>query len=890
MATVTHTVQQNETLNSIAAKYNTTADNIAKLNGITNHSLICVGQILVISGKSSTDKPISYNLTQETDTTVGILAFGLQTGTDRTLFISWGWSKHHTDRFKVLWKYATGDGVDFVGSNEEIAYVEKATQQSTYSAPDNAYRIDVFIKPIAKTHKVNDVDVAYWTADWSTGQTFYFSETPRKPNTPTVTIEGLKMHMRVENLTYTDNQIEFRIIKNDIDLYHTITVNRLADSASAICSIAPGHRYKVQCRTKNGNICSDWSEYSSSYSTVPERPVITYCEGTSETTIRLAWNCSGDADSYEIQYANREDYLYNSNSTSSVSNITTKQYILTGLQSGETYYIRVRASNKEGNSEWSSSVMTVIGKPPAAPTTWSSTTTAVVGENVILYWVHNAKDGSKEKYAELEMYINGTTYTYKIENANYDNPDEDTTGYYTLVTGSDSDIELRDGASISWRVRTAGVTNIYGDWSILRVIDVYAPPTLSIQIQNKDNESIDSLRSFPFRIVGEAGPDTQSPIGYYIMVIAKSAYETVNELGNVTMINKGDEVYSKFYDITEELSLKLYPGDINLENNVTYEVNVSVTMNSGLVAMDIKEFTVAWQDEMNKPNAEIGINREDLSAYIRPYCGRYIYKCYKVRYDATLNRYYRTNIVIDDIQGESVDGAFTVGFDDIVYSDGTTYFYTLLSDEQVLVEDVTLSVYRREYDGGFTLISSGIKNTDGAFVIDPHPSLDYARYRIVAISDITGAVSYTDVPGYLVGEKSVVIQWNEAWNNFDVVGDELQVAPTWSGSMIKLPYNIDISEEYATDVTLVKYIGRSRPVSYYGTQLESNATWNMDIDKKDKNTLYALRRLAIWTGDVYVREPSGSGYWANISVSFGQTHCEPVIPVTLTLTRVEGGI
>ena len=147
------------------------------------------------------------------------------------------------------------------------------------------------------------------------------------------------------------------------------------------------------------------------------------------------------------------------------------------------------------------------------------------------------------------------------------------------------------------------MTNIYGDWSISRVIDVYAPPTLSIQIQNKDNESIDSLRSFPFRIVGEAGPDTQSPIGYYIMVIAKSAYETVNELGNVTMINKGDEVYSKFYDITEELSLELYPGDINLENNITYEVNVSVTMNSGLVAMDIKEFTVAWQDEIDKPNA-----------------------------------------------------------------------------------------------------------------------------------------------------------------------------------------------------------------------------------------------------------------------------------------------
>ena len=64
----------------------------------------------------------------------------------------------------------------------------------------------------------------------------------------------------------------------------------------------------------------------------------------------------------------------------------------------------------------------------------------------------------------------------------------------------------------------------------------------------------------------------------------------------------------------------------------------------------------------------------------------------------------------------------------------------------------------------------------------------------------------------------------------------------------------------------------------------------MEIDKEDEETLYALRRLAIWMGDVYVREPSGSGYWANVSVSFSQTHCELTIPVNLSITRVAGGV
>ena len=114
--------------------------------------------------------------------------------------------------------------------------------------------------------------------------------------------------------------------------------------------------------------------------------------------------------------------------------------------------------------------------------------------------------------------------------------------------------------------------------------------------------------------------------------------------------------------------------------------------------------------------------------------------------------------------------------------------------------------------------------------------------------------------------------------------------PTWSGSMIKLPYNIDVADNNEIDVTLVEYIGREHPVSYYGTHLGTKATWNVDITKSDKSTLYALRRLARWKGDVYVREPSGSGYWANISVSFSQKHKELVIPVTFTINRVEGGM
>jgi hypothetical protein len=205
--------------------------------------------------------------------------------------------------------------------------------------------------------------------------------------------------------------------------------------------------------------------------------------------------------------------------------------------------------------------------------------------------------------------------------------------------------------------------------------------------------------------------------------------------------------------------------------------------------------------------------------------------------------------------------------------------------------DVYLSVYRREYDGTFTEIASGIDGADKLTITDPHPALDMARYRIVAVHKNTGEMIYADLPGEETGEPSVIIQWDEAWSVFDTAyGDELEEDRySYAGSMLKLPYNIDVSSSYTPDVKLAEYIGRSHPVSYYGTQKGEKATWNMDIWANDKETLYGLRKLAIYPGDVYVREPSGSGYWANVTVSFSQKHNDLVIPVTLSLTRVEGG-
>ena len=98
------------------------------------------------------------------------------------------------------------------------------------------------------------------------------------------------------------------------------------------------------------------------------------------------------------------------------------------------------------------------------------------------------------------------------------------------------------------------------------------------------------------------------------------------------------------------------------------------------------------------------------------------------------------------------------------------------------------------------------------------------------------------------------------------------------------------SEAYAYDSALRGYAGRSHPVSYYGTQHGQTATLSGVVIKGyEHSTLEAVRMLAAWPGDCYIREPLGTGYWANVRPSVSSTFNTAAIQVNLEVSRVEGG-
>lgn len=827
---------------------------------------------------------------------VKITSYGITPGSSNTFYIVWSLSakanqKKHLDHYTVKWKYRySASGAWFDGGETNV---DKRYTTATYSVPDNAYQINAWVNAYSTKHSVKKgkktKQEPYWTSK-STSMTYIVrdEDTPGEIGQiePVVENGNLKLSIRVptsETNTGTD-AVQFEIQqgkdgttkRSQYYLHHCkIVLNQASNNG---VSLSPEYFYVFRGRYFNSSSqkYGPWSEWSERYYGFPGTPTITALGIASTTSTRIEFTVEGRAAQYTIEYQNvnsdfdvvtevsSQDVDEHSTSTEK----KTKILYLPNLEQGAIYYFRVRALNSTGASQWSKVESLIVGTEPAAPTTWSDITSAELGETVYLYWVHNSQDGSSMRKAQIRINVNGTPVTedpIEVDNEYLNTRDEDKVQQYELaLTDSNPLHSFSDADTITWEVRTKGVfeggdNNGYGDWSTTRTITVYQKPTVNISAKSgwlwnpfnfeedrtDDPELVVTHMAYPVEFQIESGPVTQEPVSYHLTITANEDYTGIDQYGNEITIAEGTEIFSKFYDSSSRsLTVELSPNDVVLEDGISYTATVLLYMNSGLSAEDSVVFTADLESDIVYPEIlDVVIDEDDWSASVYPVC-----------------------YANDD------------------------------EDDDTLAPNTTLELYRIDSTGNYIFIDKSDNNGSSA-IPDPHPALDFARYRILARNNYTGRVAYQDYFAWEVGCTSIVIQWDETWNAFEYLsiddGEGVSyIEETESnvrGAQLILPYNIDVSESYAPDAALVEYIGRNYPVSYYGTQRGQSATWNVEIPADDDETIFALRELADWMGDVYVREPTGTGYWANIAVSMSLKHKDVLIPVSLSIRRVEGG-
>ena len=788
---------------------------------------------------------------------------------------------------------------------------------NTYKASDDALKVRVKVIPVSG----GDADNPNWNesvtgfkaynqSDWAT---YDFKDGyPFAPDTPNVELDPLddtKLIVSYDTINPTKlsaKSIHLNVVKNNTTTVYNVEVpftevegtDGRTYTLSHSLKIEYGNTYKVRAQSigHNGKT-SGWSAFSKEVETrpcAPKKITSCYCKTISDGSIavHLEWEAVSNAKKYVVEYTTRiEDFEQNISSnikTHNVDNTNTSCDVL-DLAVGAEYFFRVKAGNGDKLSDPTDYVKIQIGTRPTAPTSWNSVDSAFTGKLMELNWTHNSTDGSNQTYAEISLKVNDNDWwnTGFIKNETKitdENPqpvetsidiqlgsNEETMGWFVSYKGTmyfrlNTECSLFENTKIIWKVRTVGIHGVDGEfednnisnWSAELPVYVYKEPVIALSvtkdedgtkpfddvtIESPDEEGGDTvitkaLTSFPFYVratveLDEEDYKVQRPIAYHIRVTSNDFYETVDAAGRTKTINPGDAVYSQYFDIsTGSIIVEMSASNIDLEPLNAYTVHCDVSMSTGHTVSAYDEFNVYWQDDNTYfHDLEIYFNEQTYEATIRPICL--------------------------DIEGNPVD-------------------------------DVTLSLYRREYNGEFVEIATDIPNTHTS-VTDPHPSLDYARYRLVAKTKDTGTVTFYDAPGHYIGCSSVIIQWDEDQARLGTLKSYSTSSPPWAGSMLVLPYNIKISDARKREVATVNYAGREYPVSYHGVTIDDSSTWSAVIPKSDTDTIYMLRCLSLWSGRVYAREPSGMGFWATVTVSFNMDYDALTVPVTLNLTRVEGG-
>ena len=821
--------------------------------------------------------------------------------------------------FNIQWQYYQ-DGNWYVGEETEnyskgstkIARDGDGTKyQVTYSAPAEATKVrarvycksGTYKKVTGKKKKYKAVSTEYFSSSWSEWVEYNFST--NAPDAPSVTADctGTTIVSKVTtdpSDTKTTN-IRFRYYAGSelMGITQWLPVENHYVEYSYAGEINKTYRVQAQAMNNISGGESIWGAFSE-VKTVPAAPTnLTAVAGSEEGTIIIDWDdvpgVSGE-NGYSIEYANNKSYFDSSSEVQSAS--STASTITLRIDLGYTWYFRVRASNAAGNSAWSDIIEQVVAKPPGAPTTWTNKSNFKTDETVRLYFTHNASDNSKMQKYTISYKINGVQQSDIVVNA------PTTTGenpifYYDLGTYSAD-------TTILWKIKTKGAHADYGPYSVEREVKVYVQPAINISV----NESI---TKFPIDVVLTTSPSGQKAISYSVVISSTESYETYNHLGNEIFVNANSVLYSKIFVNSNDdnpFEFSILPSEIAVEQGQTYLMRVEVSMNSGLTAFDEAVITMDFDRKTYEPDAELDFNYDQYTCLITPVCysldAPYVAEVAESTYEMSHISFNRS-VFENYVNGEygTYPFIFSKGWK---YNNASVnlanYGITLSGvspkkDDEIIITyerrndldpDVKLSVYRKNTDSSFTEIITDLDNTGNSVTIDPHPNFGTATYRIIARNPETGAIGYNDVD-IDINISSIVIQWDEEYKSTITRDESLldldAIDPIYSGSILELPYNIKTSESNSKDISLVEYIGRSHPVSYYGTQRGSKASWNTEIDKRDKVTLNLLRILDVWPGDVYVREPNGTGYKASISISFSIDYDSLVIPITIDVTHVE---
>ena len=352
--------------------------------------------------------------------------------------------------------------------------------------------------------------------------------------------------------------------------------------------------------------------------TVPAAPTSvslaqTATPGTIRVTFDWAWQAATAA---ELSWADHDDAWESTDgpSTYMIPNTHVSAWNISGLETGKTWYVRVRLASGVGENQTFGAYSTIaaidLSSAPTIPILALTDSVITEDGSVTASWSFVSSDGTAQASAEIAS-VSGSTYTKiaEVESAQY-------------VTISAADAGWVYGQTYSLAVRVTSASGRQSEWSDVVTVTIAQPLTAAItqisltqQTITVDNVSrtVYVLTAMPLTVTvtgAGTGGTTRVVIeraeAYHMMRPDEREYDGF-EGETVVIISQ-----------TGEAQISVSPGDLvgHLDDGAVYRLIATVQDGIGQSAEVTREFEVHWSHQALVPTAEVEI--EDGAAVLSP--------------------------------------------------------------------------------------------------------------------------------------------------------------------------------------------------------------------------------------------------------------------------------
>ena len=354
--------------------------------------------------------------------------------------------------------------------------------------------------------------------------------------------------------------------------------------------------------------------------TIPAAPqTVTLSQTETPGTVRVAFDWAWtDATNAELSWADHADAWESTDGpdTYLLNNTHASAWNISGLETGKTWYIRVRLANSTGNDATYgaySEIMSIdLSSAPAIPIL--SLSSGVITEDgvVTASWAYVSTDGSVQAYAEVAEVV-GTDHIVLATAESAQN-----------VTVAATDAGWATGESHLLAVRVSSASGRMSDWSEPVAVVIAEPLTAEITQISLEEQTITvdgvsrtvlSLTEMPMTVT-VTGADT----GGTTTVIIERAETYHVSRPDETEYNGFEGETVALYSQVGEAQITISGDDLigHLDDGASYRLIATVQDGLGQSAEVAQEFEVHWDHQAIIPEAFVDVMREQAVAVLYP--------------------------------------------------------------------------------------------------------------------------------------------------------------------------------------------------------------------------------------------------------------------------------